>query len=473
MLWEGDERCTVWPQEQQQYEALFRAEAGSSGLVTGAQAKQLLGRSGLAKPALRAIWDLADVDRDGCLNLGEFVVASHLISRAKAGVPLPRVLPPELAAWAAGADARVRTSGACTTNGVSVAAATPDAGWAGEFGDFAGFSGLRQAAEGATSGDAGFGATSDDFADFGQFQEPEPAPASALAARGNGSLSIGPPAAPPLDLWAVSGSIAPPDAAPLPRSLPSVAAGGMGLDDLFGGGGSNSGGGGTGVHVKQSPSASKAEQFVDLFAESLKPQPKMRELMSPPGLFSAPVACPCVPPSPSCARISLNLCCACARTRMHVCPDTSMDTASTGSTAGATGYGGVGPGMGEPLPTAPQIPGGSHILSPTQDHSAVTAPALNTPAAPSLFDAPIDKQALVYDVFTQLMHSDGILPSPVLHALLSNSHKPVKLATSYCHDQDLCMTFLKCPLWRLPLLLPCRFLIVIAECVLVITCPRL
>ena len=79
----------------------------------------------------------------------------------------------------------------------------------------------------------------------------------------------------------------------------------------------------------------------------------------------------------------------------------------------------------------------------------------------------------MYDVFTQLMHSDGILPSPVLHALLSNSHKPVKLATSYCHDQDLCMTFLKCPLWRLPLLLPGRFLIVIAECVLVITCPRL
>ena len=404
-----DGQWTVWPQEQQQYEALFRAEAGSSGLVTGAQAKQLLGRSGLAKPVLRAIWDLADVDRDGCLNLGEFVVASHLISRAKAGVPLPQMLPPELAAWAAGADARVRTSG--------VAAATPDAsGWAGEFGDFAGFSGLRQTTEGATSEDTGFGATSDDFADFGQFQEPEPAPNnSALAARGNGSLLIGPPAPPPtLDLWAVSSSIAPPDAAPLPRSLPSVVAGGMGLDDLFG---SNSGGGGMGGHVKQSPSASKAEQFVDLFAESLKPQPKMRDLMSPPGLFPAPVACPRVPPSPSCARISLNLCCASAHTRMHVCLDTSMDTASTGSTAGTTGHGGVGPGMGEPLPTAPQTAGGSHILSPTHDHCAVTAPAQNTPVVPSLFDAPIDKQALVYDVFTQLMHSDGILPSPVLQAL--------------------------------------------------------
>ena len=64
----------VTPSEQEHYAATFR-QSTSSGYVSGLLAKRLLGQSGLPTPALRAIWDLADIDKDGALNQVEFVVS--------------------------------------------------------------------------------------------------------------------------------------------------------------------------------------------------------------------------------------------------------------------------------------------------------------------------------------------------------------------------------------------------------------
>jgi hypothetical protein len=42
------------------------------------------------------VWDLADLDQDGRLDLDEFAIAMHLCTRRLAGDPLPAVLPPSL-----------------------------------------------------------------------------------------------------------------------------------------------------------------------------------------------------------------------------------------------------------------------------------------------------------------------------------------------------------------------------------------
>lgn len=67
-----------------------------NGFVTGAAAKNVLGSSGLPVASLRSIWELSDVDKDGKLDLYEFVIAMFLIDKAKEGVPLPARLDDEM-----------------------------------------------------------------------------------------------------------------------------------------------------------------------------------------------------------------------------------------------------------------------------------------------------------------------------------------------------------------------------------------
>ena len=66
------------------------------GFVSGKAAKDILMASGLSVAILRKIWDLSDVDKDGKLDLHEFVIASHLAELAGLGQPLPDTLSPEL-----------------------------------------------------------------------------------------------------------------------------------------------------------------------------------------------------------------------------------------------------------------------------------------------------------------------------------------------------------------------------------------
>ena len=79
----------------EEYKALFEGSA-VNGAVSGAAAKQVLGASGLPKAQLRAIWVLADVDKDNSLDLHEFAVAMHLIAQAKGGQDLPAALPTDM-----------------------------------------------------------------------------------------------------------------------------------------------------------------------------------------------------------------------------------------------------------------------------------------------------------------------------------------------------------------------------------------
>jgi hypothetical protein len=60
--------------------------------VTGGGAKDLMSASGLPTASLRKIWELSDVDKDGKLDLEEFVVCMVLLDLAKRGGAVPAAL---------------------------------------------------------------------------------------------------------------------------------------------------------------------------------------------------------------------------------------------------------------------------------------------------------------------------------------------------------------------------------------------
>lgn len=66
------------------YQAKFN-DTQEGGFVSGGAAKNLLVASGLAKTVLRQIWDLADVTKDGKLDLYEFVIAMFFADMVKEG----------------------------------------------------------------------------------------------------------------------------------------------------------------------------------------------------------------------------------------------------------------------------------------------------------------------------------------------------------------------------------------------------
>jgi hypothetical protein len=83
--------------EKKLYDDTFRAWDGmSKGYISGDQALEIFGQSGLPKPDLERVWTLADSADRGRLNLDEFAVAMHLIYRKLNGYPIPARLPPEL-----------------------------------------------------------------------------------------------------------------------------------------------------------------------------------------------------------------------------------------------------------------------------------------------------------------------------------------------------------------------------------------
>uniref|UniRef100_A0A183CDS0 Intersectin-1 n=1 Tax=Globodera pallida TaxID=36090 RepID=A0A183CDS0_GLOPA len=66
------------------------------GLLTGQQSRGVLGESQLPTNVLAQIWNMSDVNKDGCLSIEEFCVAMFLIEMVKAGYALPPKLPNEL-----------------------------------------------------------------------------------------------------------------------------------------------------------------------------------------------------------------------------------------------------------------------------------------------------------------------------------------------------------------------------------------
>eukprot|EP00602_Paraphysomonas_sp_CaronLab_P001390 CAMPEP_0185026886 /NCGR_PEP_ID=MMETSP1103-20130426/11443_1 /TAXON_ID=36769 /ORGANISM="Paraphysomonas bandaiensis, Strain Caron Lab Isolate" /LENGTH=508 /DNA_ID=CAMNT_0027560621 /DNA_START=82 /DNA_END=1608 /DNA_ORIENTATION=+ len=91
---EGD---TTWCMEQfvPEYKPLFE-EHQVDGFVSGKAAKQILTASNMEVGTLRKIWDLSDIDKDGRLDLQEFVIAMFLTARVKEGDELPATLDPDM-----------------------------------------------------------------------------------------------------------------------------------------------------------------------------------------------------------------------------------------------------------------------------------------------------------------------------------------------------------------------------------------
>lgn len=87
----------VTKDEKRIYDDMFRAWDGfGKGYITGNQALEIFGQSGLPKSDLEKVWTLSDPHNKGRLDLDEFAVAMHLIYRALNGYPVPAQLPPEL-----------------------------------------------------------------------------------------------------------------------------------------------------------------------------------------------------------------------------------------------------------------------------------------------------------------------------------------------------------------------------------------
>lgn len=87
----------VTKDEKQIYDAMFKAWDGfGKGYITGNQALEIFGQSGLEKGDLERIWTLSDPHNRGRLNLDEFAVAMHMIYRRLNGYEVPAQLPPEL-----------------------------------------------------------------------------------------------------------------------------------------------------------------------------------------------------------------------------------------------------------------------------------------------------------------------------------------------------------------------------------------
>lgn len=92
-----DSTSAAWCMDEYvpEYKPLFD-ERSVNGHITGGTAKDILTTSGIDIPSLRKIWDLSDIDKDGQLDLEEFVIAMFLTSRVKAGDELPAALDPDM-----------------------------------------------------------------------------------------------------------------------------------------------------------------------------------------------------------------------------------------------------------------------------------------------------------------------------------------------------------------------------------------
>ncbi|EMR08858.1 hypothetical protein PNEG_02644 [Pneumocystis murina B123] len=87
----------ITKEEKQVYDNIFKAWDGYNiGFINGQTAVEIFSQSGLSKKDLELIWNLADSDNSGKLNIDEFSIALHLIYRKLNGYEIPLELPQEL-----------------------------------------------------------------------------------------------------------------------------------------------------------------------------------------------------------------------------------------------------------------------------------------------------------------------------------------------------------------------------------------
>lgn len=82
---------------RQKYMGLFaKLTTTAAGVIDGKTSRAVLEKSGLNQKVLGLIWELADMNGDGCLDAREFLIAMHLTTKCKKGAALPAELPEEL-----------------------------------------------------------------------------------------------------------------------------------------------------------------------------------------------------------------------------------------------------------------------------------------------------------------------------------------------------------------------------------------
>lgn len=88
----------ISPADRQKYSNIFQAQNPVNGKLSGQQAKAVFMQSGLALPQLGQIWNLCDIDKDGQMDVEEFILAMHFIFSTLSGSlqVLPLVLPQHL-----------------------------------------------------------------------------------------------------------------------------------------------------------------------------------------------------------------------------------------------------------------------------------------------------------------------------------------------------------------------------------------
>jgi epidermal growth factor receptor substrate 15 len=102
------------PEKAGQYATLFEKSGASNGVLPGEQARSIFERSGLPNEVLGRIWNLADTEQKGSLQVNEFVIAMHLLASFKIGAlrALPNILPAGLYEAAARRPPSRQSSGA-------------------------------------------------------------------------------------------------------------------------------------------------------------------------------------------------------------------------------------------------------------------------------------------------------------------------------------------------------------------------
>jgi len=91
------DRLMPTPRDLRKYGRLFLTQlVGRGPNLPADNARELFGQTALPGDVLAQIWDVSDADRDGMLSWPEFVVAMHMIRRARAGQQIQQQIPVDL-----------------------------------------------------------------------------------------------------------------------------------------------------------------------------------------------------------------------------------------------------------------------------------------------------------------------------------------------------------------------------------------
>ena len=95
---EKDNTWTIDLDTKKKYLVHFsKLDIGQKGFLTGVEARTFMMKSHLPHDVLGKIWDLSDVDKNGCLSKTEFCIAFHLIVKiTRYGKQLPKSIPTNL-----------------------------------------------------------------------------------------------------------------------------------------------------------------------------------------------------------------------------------------------------------------------------------------------------------------------------------------------------------------------------------------